>query len=529
MDILATLSGGAGTPLGGLLAPSPPNADFPADALFANALLSVTGVGEAAIPRATASVSAEPAPSVPSLTMPAEPAAPIPPALGHSLSVEPAPHLRNKTVALLASTMLAESAPIQMQAAPPRPALPQGEHPLEPDTVLPVDPASPVTQPSAALAHPSQAPPKAAGAAEPAPTLRRALSKVRPEEPVSTIDRTQRVEGDAPPDAAIPITVQAPPPAADKAVELALTTAEGPGRPPEQREAQELSFSVVSASSGGEPKAAAVTVMQPSDAVVPARAETPLATIPAAATPPATTPAAATPGATTPPVPPLSAGGPPAPEPTGVMAPALPQAHAVPTEPGFAAVALPPEPSPGAQAPLPATPSASAGPTSAAQAPAPAPATPPPMPAGATQPTLSMRSDRLGERMGVEIARRVAQGGDEILIRLDPAELGRISVRMSFDEGGSLRAVVAADSPMVAEAIRRDTGDLARALGDAGVRTDAQSFRFDRNGADGGQQQHTPWQRHTRSGADNANTLTATADEGQQPTVRPLGRLDMMA
>lgn len=70
--------------------------------------------------------------------------------------------------------------------------------------------------------------------------------------------------------------------------------------------------------------------------------------------------------------------------------------------------------------------------------------------------------------------------------RMDPAELGRIHVRLSFDEGGSLRAVVGANSPQVLEAIRRDAGELGRALADAGVRTDAQSFRFDRGHQSGG-------------------------------------------
>lgn len=141
-----------------------------------------------------------------------------------------------------------------------------------------------------------------------------------------------------------------------------------------------------------------------------------------------------------------------------------------------------------------------------------------------------MRSDRVGERMGVEIARRVAEGGDELTIRLDPAELGRISIRMRFDEGGSLRAVVAADSPMVAEAIRRDTAELARALGDAGVRTDGQSFRFDRGGTDGGGQPHqSPWQRQQNRSGGEGSSAFQSADEPREPAARPLGRLDLMA
>ena len=87
--------------------------------------------------------------------------------------------------------------------------------------------------------------------------------------------------------------------------------------------------------------------------------------------------------------------------------------------------------------------------------------------------------------MGVEIAKRIASGGEELTIRLAPDNLGKIEVRMSFDEHRSLRAVVAAESSVALEMLRRDTADLNRALTDAGVRTDGQSFRFDGRSSSG--------------------------------------------
>ena len=56
--------------------------------------------------------------------------------------------------------------------------------------------------------------------------------------------------------------------------------------------------------------------------------------------------------------------------------------------------------------------------------------------------------------------------------------------------------MVGADSPQVLEAIRRDAGELGRALAEAGVRTDAQSSRFDRgHQSSGGGDLPRPWRQ----------------------------------
>ncbi|QHL89748.1 hypothetical protein GVO57_01545 [Sphingomonas changnyeongensis] len=141
---------------------------------------------------------------------------------------------------------------------------------------------------------------------------------------------------------------------------------------------------------------------------------------------------------------------------------------------------------------------------------------------------LALDSD-FAARMGVQIARRLAQGSDELTVRMDPAELGRIQVRLAFDETGALRAVVAADSASVIEAMRRDLGDITRALADAGVRADGQSFRFDRGSQDGGQGQ-SAWARWQNA----RGTAALPGDEpgAQELSYRPVrrnGRLDLIA
>jgi flagellar hook-length control protein FliK len=157
-------------------------------------------------------------------------------------------------------------------------------------------------------------------------------------------------------------------------------------------------------------------------------------------------------------------------------------------------------------------------------------ATYPVVPAAPNAPVVDARSGTIGRDMGVEIARLLTAGRDELTVRLNPAEMGRVEVRMGFDENGSIRAVVAAESPAALDLLRRDAGDLARALGDAGIRSDAQSFRFDARSGDGGQS----GQRSPHGGRHPNDHLRSPHLDGDQDTpvyhpLRTSGRVDLMA
>lgn len=101
------------------------------------------------------------------------------------------------------------------------------------------------------------------------------------------------------------------------------------------------------------------------------------------------------------------------------------------------------------------------------------------------EPVVQAEAGRFGTNMGAEIAKFAKGDGDNLLIRLDPRELGRVDVRLSFDREGVLRAVMSAESPAALEMLRRESGDLSRALADAGVRSDSQSLRFDTRSGEG--------------------------------------------
>lgn len=136
--------------------------------------------------------------------------------------------------------------------------------------------------------------------------------------------------------------------------------------------------------------------------------------------------------------------------------------------------------------------------------------------AGSVPGTVSARPGEIGRELGVEIARHTRDGRDSLTIRLDPAEMGEIHIRLQFDDKGMMRAHVTAESAAALDMLRRDSGDLARALGDAGVRTDGQSFQFEARSQGRGDQQGQQNRAENPSGATTAQS-EAEGDDGAQP------------
>lgn len=147
--------------------------------------------------------------------------------------------------------------------------------------------------------------------------------------------------------------------------------------------------------------------------------------------------------------------------------------------------------------------------------------------AAPAEPVIEARAGHLGQSLGVEIARRVELGEETLRIRLNPVELGRIEVTLAFDDKGSLQATVRTESAQAMELLRQDAPDLARTLEQAGVRTDAQSFRFEnRSGDSGGQQAQQQQQNRGQSASSDDDVVVA------EPIYRPIrtdGQVDLLA
>ena len=140
------------------------------------------------------------------------------------------------------------------------------------------------------------------------------------------------------------------------------------------------------------------------------------------------------------------------------------------------------------------------------------------------------RASAIGEDVGLAIVRHADSGaGDVLVIRLDPAELGKIEVRLRMDEARQLSAEVTADQPATLDLLRRDSDNLTRALNDAGFRADDQSLRFDSRGF-GQSDQQAQQGRRIASRAYLPDDDAATAKFIPTPVqVRSSGRVDLVA
>ena len=102
------------------------------------------------------------------------------------------------------------------------------------------------------------------------------------------------------------------------------------------------------------------------------------------------------------------------------------------------------------------------------------------------QPTAPARP---ADQLAVRIHHAVEAGQDRIQFRLHPAELGRIEVRLDFNDDGPVRAAILVERGEALDLLQRDSRLLERALQDAGIKTDQSSLSFDLREQNHGRQQ----------------------------------------
>ncbi|WP_137871838.1 MULTISPECIES: flagellar hook-length control protein FliK [unclassified Sphingomonas] len=150
--------------------------------------------------------------------------------------------------------------------------------------------------------------------------------------------------------------------------------------------------------------------------------------------------------------------------------------------------------------------------------------------ATAAEPVVAARPGHLGQALGVEIAHKVEAGEDMLRVRLSPDNLGKVEVTLSFDDAGTLRATVRAESAHALDLLRQDAPDLGRALDQAGIRADAQSFRFESRTGDGSAQaQQQQQQRQNASAGQFAGNDEPDTTDIAYRSVRGDGQVDLLA
>ena len=80
--------------------------------------------------------------------------------------------------------------------------------------------------------------------------------------------------------------------------------------------------------------------------------------------------------------------------------------------------------------------------------------------------------------LAVQIAATAQSGRSRFEIRLDPAELGRIDVRLDVDRHGQVTSHLVVEKPETLAMLRQDAPQLQRALEDAGLKTGNNGLQF---------------------------------------------------
>ncbi|MGF1608432.1 MAG: flagellar hook-length control protein FliK [Kiloniellales bacterium] len=83
-----------------------------------------------------------------------------------------------------------------------------------------------------------------------------------------------------------------------------------------------------------------------------------------------------------------------------------------------------------------------------------------------------------GAQIALQVHSALTSHLQRFSIRLEPAELGRVDVRLEFHRDGQVRAMIAAERPETLDLLQKDVHSLERALRDAGTNTAKLSFNF---------------------------------------------------
>lgn len=102
--------------------------------------------------------------------------------------------------------------------------------------------------------------------------------------------------------------------------------------------------------------------------------------------------------------------------------------------------------------------------------------------AGRARADLAGRADSSSSpahaQVGMAISRAVRDGKAEFNIKLSPAELGEVSIKMNVAADGRVTALISADNASTMDLLRRDASQLERLLADAGLKADSGSLSF---------------------------------------------------
>ena len=107
----------------------------------------------------------------------------------------------------------------------------------------------------------------------------------------------------------------------------------------------------------------------------------------------------------------------------------------------------------------------------------------------------------------MEIAASAKSGKSRFEIRLDPADLGRIDVRIDVDRNGQVTSHLTVERPETLSMLRQDATQLQRALDNAGLSTGNSGLQFSLR------DQSSPGQNDNSGSNPNAHRLIVSEDD----------------
>ena len=115
------------------------------------------------------------------------------------------------------------------------------------------------------------------------------------------------------------------------------------------------------------------------------------------------------------------------------------------------------------------------------------------------------------EQVAVQLHKAVKEGIDEMTIRLKPAELGKIEIKLAFGADNTVTGTVVADNQSTLNMLQKDSDSLHRALQEAGLQADAGSLEFSLRDNSGSSQFSNQMQDNSGAGGIASNSQGSDA------------------
>lgn len=136
---------------------------------------------------------------------------------------------------------------------------------------------------------------------------------------------------------------------------------------------------------------------------------------------------------------------------------------------------------------------------------------------------------RPADQLSVQIRHAAVNGNERISVKLTPASLGHVEVKLELAPDKTVQAIVTADRPETLDMLERDARVLQRALEDAGLKTGSDSLSFaHRDGGEGADGDSRAASGQTTPSGEHADgEQIALADEPAQTRRAHDGVLDL--